>query len=286
MQQLKITTSITRRSEGLDAYLNQISRIPMVTPEEEVELSQRIQNGDKAALQRLVEANLRFVVSVAKQYQASGLALVDAIQDGNLGLMKAAEMFDATRGFKFISYAVWWIRQSILQGMSENSRMVRLPLNQIGLLGKINKTISVFEQEHGRYPSDEEIAEIIDFPLGKIREIQTVSTKPVSYDAPFEDDSDSSSLIDVLPNKGIAATDSAMDHESLADDLRRALSILKPRDREVVVMSFGLDGMGERTLEDIAEKMDLTRERVRQIRERSIKELRRTSAFKNLRQHM
>ncbi len=285
MQQLKITNSITRRTEGLEAYLAQISRIPMVTPDEEVELSIRIQKGDQAALQRLVEANLRFVVSVAKQYQSSGVALIDAIQDGNLGLIKAAEMFDATRGFKFISYAVWWIRQSILQGMSENSRMVRLPLNQIGLLGKINKTISAFEQEHGRYPSDEEIAEIIDFPLGKVREVQNVSIKPVSYDAPFEDDADSSSLIDVLPNRDAAATDSGLDHESLASDLQMALSVLKPRDREVIVMSYGLDGQGERTLEDIAEKLDLTRERVRQIREKSLRELRRTSAFKTLRQH-
>lgn len=286
MQQLKITTSITKRGEGLDTYLAQISRIPMVTPDEEVELAQRIQQGDEKAYQRLVEANLRFVVSVAKQYQNSGLALIDAIQDGNLGLMKAAQMFDETRGFKFISYAVWWIRQSILQGMSENSRMVRLPLNQIGLLGKINKVVSVFEQEHGRYPSEEEIAEIIDFPLGKIREIQTVSSRPVSYDAPFEDDADSSALIDVLPNNNSPAADSGLDHESLADDLKRALQVLKPRDREVLIMSFGLDGMGERTLEDIAERLDLTRERVRQIREKAIKELRRTSAFQTLRQHM
>lgn len=286
MQQLKITTSITKRGEGLDTYLAQISKIPMITPEEEVDLATRIRQGDEKAYQRLVEANLRFVVSVAKQYQNTGLALIDAIQDGNVGLMTAASKFDETRGFKFISYAVWWIRQSILQGMAENSRMVRLPLNQIGLLGKINKSVSKFEQENGRYPSEEEIAEIIDFPAGKIREIQTVGSRHMSFDAPFEDDSDSSSLIDIIPNSNSPATDSSLDMESLSSDLNRALQVLKPRDREIIVMSFGLDGMGERGLEEIAERLDLTRERVRQIREKSIKQLRRTSAFQTLRQHM
>lgn len=270
----------------MDTYLAQISKIPMITPEEEVDLATRIRQGDEKAYQRLVEANLRFVVSVAKQYQNTGLALIDAIQDGNVGLMTAASKFDETRGFKFISYAVWWIRQSILQGMAENSRMVRLPLNQIGLLGKINKSVSKFEQENGRYPSEEEIAEIIDFPAGKIREIQTVGSRHMSFDAPFEDDSDSSSLIDIIPNSNSPATDSALDMESLSSDLNRALQVLKPRDREIIIMSFGLDGMGERGLEEIAERLDLTRERVRQIREKSIKQLRRTSAFVTLRQHM
>lgn len=286
MQQLKITTSITKRGEGLDTYLAQISKIPMITPEEEVDLATRIRQGDEKAYQRLVEANLRFVVSVAKQYQNTGLALIDAIQDGNVGLMTAASKFDETRGFKFISYAVWWIRQSILQGMAENSRMVRLPLNQIGLLGKINKSVSKFEQENGRYPSEEEIAELIDFPAGKIREIQTVGSRHMSFDAPFEDDSDSSSLIDIIPNNNSPATDSGLDMESLSSDLNRALQVLKPRDREILILSFGLDGMGERGLEEIAERLDLTRERVRQIRERSIKQLRHTSAFVTLRQHM
>lgn len=286
MQQLKITTSITQRSEGIDAYLNQISRLPMVTPDEEVELSERIQKGDKEALQRLVEANLRFVVSVAKQYQTGANSLIDAIQDGNMGLIKAAEMFDATKGFKFISYAVWWIRQSILQGMSENSRMVRLPLNQIGLLGKINKAIGVFEQEHGRYPSEDELSEIIDFPAGKIRDVQAISARPMSYDAPFDDDADSSSLIDVLPDNKIAATDSGMDRESLSHDIQIALSVLKPRDRDIIIMSFGLDGQGERTLDDIAERLELTRERVRQIREKAIRQIQRTSAVKMLMQHV
>ncbi|MCQ2185366.1 MAG: RNA polymerase sigma factor RpoD/SigA [Bacteroidales bacterium] len=286
MQQLKITTSITKRGEGLDTYLAQISKIPMITPEEEVDLATRIRQGDEKAYQRLVEANLRFVVSVAKQYQNTGLALIDAIQDGNVGLMTAASKFDETRGFKFISYAVWWIRQSILQGMAENSRMVRLPLNQIGLLGKINKSVSKFEQENGRYPSEEEIADLIDFPAGKIREIQTVGSRHMSFDAPFEDDSDSSSLIDIIPNNNSPATDSGLDMESLSSDLNRALQVLKPRDREILILSFGLDGMGERGLEEIAERLDLTRERVRQIRERSIKQLRHTSAFVTLRQHM
>lgn len=285
MQQLKITTSITKRGEGLDAYLAQISRIPMLTLDEEVDLSNRIQQGDNKAYQRLVEANLRFVVSVAKQYQHAGVTLIDAIQDGNIGLMKAATMFDSTRGFKFISYAVWWIRQSILQGMAENSRMVRLPLNQVGLLSKINKVLSTFEQEHGRMPTDEEISEIIDFPAGKIREVQGLSAKPASFDAPLDDDPDSSTLLNVIPGD-MSATDSEMDKESLAADIQMALRVLKPRDREVIVKLFGLDGMGERSLEEIGESMGLSRERVRQVREKAIKTLARTSAASILKQHM
>lgn len=287
MKQLKITTSITQRGEGLDAYLNSIARIPLLTLEEEVELADRIKKGDEQAYKRLVEANLRFVVSVAKQYQASGTALIDAIQDGNIGLMKAASQFDPTRGFKFISYAVWWIRQSILQGLSDNMRMVRLPLNQIGLLNKINKTVSEFEQEHGRYPSEDELSELIDFPAGRIREVQGLAGKPTSLDAPFDgEDSDSQTLLNLIPSNGFA-TDRGVDQESLSEDLNMALSMLSPRDRDVLIMCFGLDGYGERGLEEIGEALGLTRERVRQIKEKSLQTIARSNAALNiLRQHL
>lgn len=272
MKQLKILASITQRDGGVDIYLNQISKIPMITPDEETELSHRIMQGDKQALDRLVCANLRFVVSVAKQYQRSGMSLNDAIQDGNMGLMRAAADFDATRGFKFISYAVWWVRQSILQGLSESSRLVRLPQNQVSLLGRINNAISQFEQLNGRYPDDEEIAQIIDFPAGKIREVRRASVHPESMDAPLDDEADSQTLHGILAS-GEDATDRPLDAESLRTDIGSALMLLPSKERDILTQHYGLDGKGERTLEEIACGLGLTRERVRQIKERAVRTL-------------
>lgn len=284
MKQLKIVENITKRSEGLDIYLNQISRIPLITPEEEVELAGRIARGDVAARQAIVSANLRFVVSVAKQYQNQGQPLLDIIEDGNLGLIRAAEQFDATKGFKFISYAVWWIRQSIMQGISEHSRMVRLPLNQVGLLNKINKAISRFEQENGRYPSEEEMSEMIDFPAGKIRETLRVSGRHVSYDAPFEAEEDGT-LLDVLPDGSEPSTDENLNAESLSEDLERAMMALSGRDREILRSFFGI-GCNQMSLEEIGEKLNLTRERVRQIKERAIRTLNRPACIRLLRNYV
>ena len=272
MRQLKITKSITNReSAALDKYLQEIGREELVSPEEEVELAQKIRKGDKAALDKLTRANLRFVVSVAKQYQNQGLSLPDLINEGNLGLIKAAEKFDETRGFKFISYAVWWIRQSILQALAEQSRIVRLPLNQVGSLNKINKALSKFEQEYERQPSSEELSEMIDVPKDKISDTLRVSGRHVSVDAPFVEGEDNS-LLDVLPNDDSPMADRGLVNESLNTEIERALSTLTDREREIVKSFFGI-GCQEMTLEEIGERFGLTRERVRQIKEKAIRRL-------------
>lgn len=272
MRQLKITKSITNReSASLDKYLQEIGRKELITVDEEVELAQRIREGDQVALDKLVSANLRFVVSVAKQYQNQGLSLPDLIDEGNLGLIKAAQKFDETRGFKFISYAVWWIRQSILQALAEQARIVRLPLNQVGSLNKIGKELSKFEQEHERRPSAEELAERLDIPVDKISDTLKVSGRHVSVDAPFVDGEDNS-LLDVLPNDDSPMADSTLTQESLSKEVNRALDQLNPRERDILKMFFGI-GCQEMTLEEIGTKFDLTRERVRQIKEKAIRRL-------------
>lgn len=271
MKQIKIGTSITQRDgEILDKYLQEIGREPMITPEEEVELAQRIHDGDRKAVDLLVRANLRFVVSVAKQYQHQGLSLPDLINEGNVGLIKAAEKFDETRGFKFISYAVWWIRQSILQALAEQSRIVRLPLNQVGSVSKIQKAIGRFEQKYQRKPSVEEIAEELDLPVEKVRDSMRVSGRAVSVDTPFAEGEDNT-LLDVMTTD-TAPTDADVSHDSLSKELNRALFTLPERERDVLKSLFGL-GTREMTLEEIAAKYDLTRERVRQIKEKALRHL-------------
>ena len=280
MRQLKITKSITNReSASLDKYLQEIGREELVSPEEEVELAQRIRKGDQEALEKLTRANLRFVVSVAKQYQNQGLSLPDLINEGNLGLIKAAEKFDETRGFKFISYAVWWIRQSILQAIAEQSRIVRLPLNQVGSLNKINKALGKFEQENERQPSTDELADMIDIPKDKIADTLRVSGRHVSVDAPFVEGEDNS-LLDVLPNDDSPSAD-----RGLSTEIERALQILTPREREIIKSFFGI-GCQEMTLEEIGERLDLTRERVRQIKEKAIRKLKKPSASKLLKTYL
>ncbi|MBQ6201677.1 MAG: RNA polymerase sigma factor RpoD/SigA [Prevotella sp.] len=265
--------SITNReSASLEKYLQEIGKEEMISAEEEAELAQRIRKGDQKALERLTRANLRFVVSVAKQYQNQGMSLPDLINEGNLGLLKAAERFDETRGFKFISYAVWWIRQSILQAISEQSRIVRLPLNQVGSYNKINREISKFEQLNERRPSLDEIAEHIDLPAEKIDEAMSVSGHHVSVDAPFVEGEDNS-LLDVMVNEDIPSTDKDLVMESLKSEIRHALSILTDRERKVIEDSYGINGQ-ELTLEEIGVKYGLSRERVRQIKEKAIRKLR------------
>ena len=273
MRQLKITKSITNReSEALDKYLQEIGKEEMISVEEEVELAQRIRKGDRKALERLTKANLRFVVSVAKQYQNQGLSLPDLINEGNLGLIKAAEKFDETRGFKFISYAVWWIRQSILQAIAEQSRIVRLPLNQVGSVNKINKVLSKFEQENERRPSVEEISEKLDLPEEKIDEAMSVNSRHVSVDAPFVDGEDNS-LLDVLINDDAPMADKTRVMESLKAEINNALKMLNERERNVIEAFYGIN-QPELTLEEIGSKYNLTRERVRQIKEKAIRRLR------------
>ena len=285
MRQLKITKSITNReSASLDKYLQEIGREELVSPEEEVELAQRIRKGDQEALEKLTRANLRFVVSVAKQYQNQGLSLPDLINEGNLGLIKAAEKFDETRGFKFISYAVWWIRQSILQALAEQSRIVRLSLNQVGSLNKINKALGKFEQENERQPSTDELADMIDIPKDKIADTLRVSGRHVSVDAPFVEGEDNS-LLDVLPNDDSPSADKGLTNESLSTEIERALQILTPREREIIKSFFGI-GCQEMTLEEIGERLDLTRERVRQIKEKAIRKLKKPSASKLLKTYL
>ena len=270
MRQLKITKSITNReSASLDKYLQEIGREDLITVEEEVELAQRIRKGDRAALEKLTRANLRFVVSVAKQYQNQGLSLPDLINEGNLGLIKAAEKFDETRGFKFISYAVWWIRQSILQALAEQSRIVRLPLNQVGSLNKISKAFSKFEQENERRPSPEELADELEIPVD---------------DAPFVEGEDNS-LLDVLVNDDSPMADRSLVNESLSREIDRALSTLTEREKEIIQMFFGI-GTQEMTLEEIGDKFGLTRERVRQIKEKAIRRLRQNSRSKLLKSYL
>jgi RNA polymerase sigma factor, sigma-70 family len=272
MRQLKITKSITNReSASLDKYLQEIGKEELISVSEEVELAQRIKQGDRAALDKLTRANLRFVVSVAKQYQNQGLSLPDLINEGNLGLIRAAQKFDETRGFKFISYAVWWIRQSILQALAEQSRIVRLPLNQVGSLNKIQKELNKFEQENERRPSNEELAERLGLPVDKVNDTLNVSGRHISVDAPFVEGEDNS-LLDVLPNDDSPMADSKLNHESLSKEVDRALRQLYDREREILKMFFGI-GCQEMTLEEIGAKFDLTRERVRQIKEKAIRRL-------------
>ena len=285
MRQLKITKSITNReSASLDKYLQEIGREELVTPDEEVELAQRIRKGDQEALEKLTRANLRFVVSVAKQYQNQGLSLPDLINEGNLGLIKAAEKFDETRGFKFISYAVWWIRQSILQALAEQSRIVRLPLNQVGSLNKINKALTRFEQENERQPTNEELSEMIDVPKDKISDTLRVGSRHVSVDAPFVEGEDNS-LLDVLPNDDSPSADRGLVNESLNTEIERALSTLTDREREIVKSFFGI-GCQVMTLEEIGERFGLTRERVRQIKEKAIRRLKSPSRSKLLKGYL
>ncbi len=285
MRQLKIITSITNReSASLDKYLQEIGREELITVEEEVELAQRIKKGDQAALEKLTRANLRFVVSVAKQYQNQGLSLPDLINEGNLGLIKAAEKFDETRGFKFISYAVWWIRQSILQALAEQSRIVRLPLNQVGSLNKINKAYSKFEQEHERRPSAEELADQLEIPTEKVTDTLRVSGRHISVDAPFVEGEDNN-LLDVLVNNDSPNADRSLISESLAREIDRALGTLTERESDIVKLFFGI-GCQEMTLEEIGERFGLTRERVRQIKEKAIRRLRHTSRSKLLKTYL
>lgn len=276
MRQLKINKSITnRQGAALDKYLVEIGREELISTDEEVELAQRIHRGGpdgQAALDRLTRANLRFVVSVAKQYQNQGLALNDLIDEGNLGLIKAAQKFDETRGFKFISYAVWWIRQSILQAISEQSRIVRMPLNQVGFQSKLSKAIVNFEQQFERRPSVGELAELLDTDVSKVQEALGTNGKKVSVDAPFAED-DSNSLIDVMTDDSAPSTDNQMEKESLSSDLDAALKTLTDRERQVLKMLFGI-GRNEMTAEEVANTLNLTRERVRQIKERALRRLR------------
>ncbi len=285
MRQLKITKSITNReSASLDKYLQEIGREDLITVEEEVELAQRIRNGDRLALEKLTRANLRFVVSVAKQYQNQGLSLPDLINEGNLGLIKAAEKFDETRGFKFISYAVWWIRQSILQALAEQSRIVRLPLNQVGSLNKINKAFSKFEQENERRPSPEELSQELDIPVEKIADTMKVSGRHISVDAPFVEGEDNS-LLDVMVNDDSPNADRVLINESLSKEIDRALSTLTEREHDIIKKFFGI-GVPEMTLEEIGEEFGLTRERVRQIKEKAIRRLRSSSKSKLLKGYL
>ena len=285
MRQIKITKSITNReSQSLDKYLQEIGHEELLSVEEEVELAQRIKKGDREALEKLTKANLRFVVSVAKQYQNQGLSLPDLINEGNLGLMKAAEKFDETRGFKFISYAVWWIRQSILQAIAEQSRIVRLPLNQVSSVSKINRALNKFEQENERRPSVNEIAEKVDLPEEKIADAMKVNSRHVSVDAPFADGEDNS-LLDVLPNDDSPMADNELVKESLREEINRALALLNDRERNIIQAFFGINEP-EMTLEEIGEKFGLTRERVRQIKEKAIRKLRSNTKSKVLKAYL
>lgn len=287
MRQLKITKSITNReSQSLEKYLQEIGKVDLLTPEEEVELAKRIKQGDQVALEKLTKANLRFVVSVAKQYQNQGLSLSDLINEGNLGLIKAAQRFDETRGFKFISYAVWWIRQSILQALAEQSRIVRLPLNKVGSLNKINKAFSELEQEYEREPSAEELAELLEIPTEEVETTLGVAARHVSMDAPFVEGEDNS-LLDVLENSSTPDTDAALDYlESLRKEIERSLSTLTDRQCDVIKLYFGIGVEHPMSLEDIGEKFGLTRERVRQIKDKAINKLRSANRSKLLKSYL
>lgn len=285
MRQLKITKSITNReSDSLDKYLQEIGHEELISVEEEVELALRIKKGDRKALEKLTRANLRFVVSVAKQYQNQGLSLPDLINEGNVGLIKAAEKFDETRGFKFISYAVWWIRQSILQAIAEQSRIVRLPLNQVDSVNKINRALNKFEQEHERRPSIDEIADKVDIPHEKIEEAMKVNSRHVSVDAPFAEGEDNS-LLDVLPNNDSPMADRKLVLESLREEINRALQTLNERERNIIEAFFGINQQ-EMTLEEIGDRYGLTRERVRQIKEKAIRRLRHNTKNKLLKSYL
>lgn len=287
MRQLKITKSITNReSQSLDKYLQDIGKEELITAEEEVELARRIKQGDHRALEKLTRANLRFVVSVAKQYQNQGLTLPDLINEGNLGLIKAAQKFDETRGFKFISYAVWWIRQSILQALAEQARIVRLPLNQVGSLNKINKAFSRLEQEYERAPSAEELAEVLEVSEDKVKDSMRVAGRHVSMDAPLSTSEDGGTLMDVMPNDDTPHSDHTLMTESLQKEIERSLSTLTDKEREIVRLFFGIGMNHGLTLEEIGAKFNLTRERVRQIKEKAIRRLRHTSRNKLLKSYL
>ncbi len=287
MRQLKITKSITNReSQSLEKYLQEIGKVDLITPEEEVMLAIRIKQGDQRALEKLTNANLRFVVSVAKQYQNQGLSLSDLINEGNLGLIKAAQRFDETRGFKFISYAVWWIRQSILQALAEQSRIVRLPLNKVGLTNKISKAYSYLEQEYEREPSTEELANLLEIGLEEVETTLGVAARHISMDAPFVDGEDNT-LLDILENHNSSKADRKIEHsESLSLEVARSLSTLTDRQREVLMLYFGIGTEIPVSLEDIGERFGLTRERVRQIKDKAITKLRTTNRCKLLKSYL
>ncbi|MBK7038820.1 MAG: sigma-70 family RNA polymerase sigma factor [Bacteroidetes bacterium] len=287
MRQLKITKSITNReSESLEKYLQEIGKVDLVTAEEEVTLAQKIKQGDQMALEKLVKANLRFVVSVAKQYQHNGLSLNDLINEGNVGLVKAAQKFDETKGFKFISYAVWWIRQSIMQALAEQSRLVRLPLNKVGSLSKINRAFSELEQKFEREPTSDELAEVLELAPEEIKNTLSVSSRHVSVDAPF-DDGENSSLLDVLENRDTERTDEKLDYShSLKVETERTLATLTERERDVIKLFFGIGVPYAMTLEDIGEEFGLTRERVRQIKDNAINKLRSSTRNKALKAYL
>ena len=284
MHQLKILQSVTARTMTVDSYLRDINSIPMVSPDEETELAYSIQKGDEDAYRRLVEANLRFVVSVAKQYQSSGLDLCDLINEGNIGLMKAARRFDPTRGFRFISYAVWWIRQQIMAAISEQGRMVRLPLNQVGILNRINRARAQFEQENEREPSDRELAEFLDITPDRVGEAIRHSARHISFDVSFGEDGDGT-LLDVVPDKNAELADRGLQQESLRTDIQHVMMVLSPREREIVSLAFGI-GCREMTLEEIGERFELTRERVRQVKEKAIRKMSRPGVRDILRQYI
>lgn len=286
MRQLKIVKQVTNRdTPSLDKYLQEIGRMSLVTAEEEVELARKIKDGDQAALERLVGANLRFVVSVSKQYQNQGLSLPDLINEGNVGLIKAAQRFDETRGFKFISYAVWWIRQSILQALAEQARIVRLPLNKIGNINKINRMFSELEQKHEREPTADEIAEALGLGESDVKDGMYNSSRHVSMDAPLID-GEEGSMIDVMKSETSPNPDDVLIHESLKKEIERTLATLTPREADVVRLFFGLDGKPAMTLEEIGEKFDLTRERVRQIKEKALRRLKQQSRSKLLKAYL
>jgi RNA polymerase primary sigma factor len=277
MRQLKINKQFTNReNKSLDKYLNEISKVEMITPTEEVELAKRIKEGDQVALEKLVNANLRFVVSVAKQYQNQGLTLGDLINEGNLGLIKAAQRFDETRGFKFISYAVWWIRQSILQALADQSRLVRLPLNKVGSLSKIGSAAAQLEQKFEREATTEEIAELLDLPTEEVETTLSTSGRHLSIDAPISDDEDTT-LLTLLSNTQEPNPDKSLIHESLQREISRVMSILSDKEKEILNLYFGLEGNIPHSYEDISEKVSLTRERVRQIKEKALRKLRKSS---------
>lgn len=288
MRQLKITKQITNReAESLDKYLQEISRFELITPEEEVELARRVREGDQVALNKLTKANLRFVISVSKQYQNQGLSLPDLINEGNLGLIKAAQRFDETRGFKFISYAVWWIRQSILQAIAEHARIVRLPLNKIGGINKVNRAFSKLEQEFERNPSDEELADELEIDVKEVQRSMKISSRHMSMDAPLsKDDETSNNMYEVFESNDVSRPDDDINKESLKDEIERSLSTLSPREAEVIKLYYGIDQRYPLTLEEIGEKFDLTRERVRQVKEKALRKLKQRSRSQLLKDYL
>jgi RNA polymerase primary sigma factor len=287
MRQLKITNQITQRdSQALEKYLQEIAKVKLLTVEQEVQLAQRIKEGDSDALESLVKANLRFVVSVAKQYQNQGLPLSDLVNEGNLGLIKAAQKFDETRGFKFISYAVWWIRQSILQGLVEQSRIVRMPMNKVGSYNKITQAMSIFEQEFQREPTHEELEDLLEISSKEIEELIKGASRHISMDAPMGEEGDSGSLYDVLVDDDASDTERKMMKESLKKEINKVLAMLPTRDADIVCYYYGLKGEGYMTLEEIGKIFDLTRERVRQIKERALRRLRKTTNSRSLKHYL